>query len=177
MNIFQQERRRSFINNMKIETQEMLDLYRLLKSIDLHVKGDYDIVKYGRLQKLKEESFQKESADLKQAVMAVFQNVVDDKWKFKISALCAIEFYLNGEPRVHTSRKMNFDPSKVSSFRALEDESFGWFKDGCYETRGNEVIAVNPLFETEVMFINNFKRLISWYNMEGTINREFFRTA
>lgn len=177
MNIFQQDRRRSFINNMKIENQGMLDLYRLLKSIDLHVKGDYDIVKYGRLQKLKEESFQKESTDLKQAVMSVFQNVVDDKWKFKISALCAIEFYLNGEPRAHTSRKMNFDPSKVLSYPALDDESFGWFKEGCYKTIRGEVVAVNPLFETEVFFINNFKRLVSWYNMEGTINREFFRTT
>lgn len=176
MNIFEQDRRRSFINNLKVEGQDMLDLYRLVKSVDLHIKGDYDITSYGSLQKLKEESFQKEAADLKQVVMSVYQNVVDDKWRFRIAALCALEFYLNGEPRAHTCRKLTFDPTKVLSLPALEDESFEWSKAGCYRTVDGQTIAVNPLFESEVLYINNFKRLISWYNMEGAINREFFRT-
>lgn len=176
MNIFEQDRRRSYINNLKIEGQDMLDLYRLVKSVDLHIKGEFDITKYGRLQKLKEESFQKEAADLKQVVMSVYQNVVDDKWRFRIASICALEFYLNGEPRAHTCRKMSFDPTKIPSLMALEDESFEWFKPGSFKTVEGQVIAINPLFEGEVLYINNFKRLVSWYNMEGTINREFFRT-
>lgn len=176
MNVFQQDRRRTFINNMRIEGQDMLDLYRLVKSIDLHVKGDFDITKYGRLQKLKEESFQKEAADLKQVVAGVYQNVVDDKWRFKIASLCALEFYLNGEPRANTSRRMTIDPSKVSSLGALEDENFEWYREGCFRTIDGVTVAINPLFEMEVLYINNFKGLISWYNMEGAINREFFRT-
>lgn len=176
MNIFEQDRRRSFLNSMKIESRDMLDLYRLIKSVDLHVKGDYDITKYGRLQNLKEESFQKEAADLKQSVMSVYQNVVDDKWRFKFACLSAIEFYLYGEPRASTCRKMTFTPEKVSSYEALKG-SFNWVRDGCYETRGSEVVALNPLFESEVSFINNFINLVSWYNNDGTVNHQFFRTT
>lgn len=177
MNIFEQDRRRSFLSSLKIESRDMLDLYRLMKSVDLHVKGDFDITQYGRLQTLKEESFQKESADFKQAVMIVYQNVVDDKWRFKHAAASAIELYLNGEPRASTCRKMNFAPEKVESYPAVLDEKFNWFRDGCFMTQGDETVALNPLFGAEVSYINNFKRLISWYNTGGTVNLEFFRTT
>ena len=68
MNIWQRIRRQKAVSKVRIASPYMLTVYQTFKGVDLYMRGRYDYIKYGKMEKLNAASFEKESGSFKLAV-------------------------------------------------------------------------------------------------------------
>jgi hypothetical protein len=116
MNIFRKQQRQQALKNIEISSDDMLDLYRLYKSIELYLIGDYDYLKYKRLKNLTKDSFAKESGDLKLAVRALSlsHRRSDQLLSMQRCILVALHYLVRDTPREKTARCTIYDFNNVS---------------------------------------------------------------
>lgn len=179
MNIFQRQRKLEALSAITIESDRMLEVYRIYKSVELHMAGSYDYPKYKRLKNLTRESFMKESGDLKIAVKNIFMNFSLQADVVKVCMAVALHSLALKEPRETNARVALYNPNAMPWWKAVEE--------GAYEViqhpgRGFGVIlgacvATSPLFEFEAGVVNRFIYMCSWLLPAVATNPEFFSVS
>ncbi len=190
MNIFEKIRFNEAMRRMKCDVN-MLDVYSILKSLELAVTGKYDFNKYGTLQKLTEDSFNKETSDMKLAVRCLASNLIYSGQNLRYEALkiCAViaglKYCSEAQNRLDIARAYVYrknTPEMDMLFHYIEngfnihllnqvfiDESYGT------EIVEGKFLTENPYFEFEVQCINNFHNTVKVaLNQHDTILVDFF---
>ncbi|MGL4353144.1 MAG: hypothetical protein ACRCTP_04305 [Aeromonas popoffii] len=176
MNIFQRQRKLEALAAIAIEGDRMLEVYRIYKSIELHMVGSYDYPKYKRLKNLTTESFMKESGDLKIAVKNIFMNFSLQSDIVKVCMAVALHSVVMKESRENNARIALYNPNSMPWWRAIDE--------GAYEViqhpgRGFGVIlgacvSNSPLFDFEAGVVDRFIYMCAWLLPSVTTNPEFF---
>ena len=138
----------------------MLDVYRLYKSIELHLIGDYDYLKYKRLKNLTEDSFQKESGDFKLLVRGLTFSHKDAVTTLKMSLKIASLFFLNSDSRDATLKKL----------------VYGGMGLDC-QPIDSSLYPNAILHDLEMLVISKHNEVVEWINSSDTINLDFFSNA
>lgn len=173
MRVFANQRKIQNVVNMKIESGDMLNVYRLVKSLDLHLRGQYDYLKYFRLKNLTPESFTKEHSDLKLAVSKIHHNSNSVSWSFKMALCAAMRHVVFHEERHQWIHKFIYNATPIETWIS---DPHSLDQDGCFEYRALEgvVVSLSPLYDEEVKSLNRFHDVIHWYLSQETIRPDFF---
>lgn len=176
MNIFQRQRKLEALSAITIESDRMLEVYRIYKSVELHMAGSYDYPKYKRLKNLTRESFMKESGDLKIAVKNIFMNFSLQADVVKVCMAVALHSLVLKEPREHNARVALYNPNSMPWWQVLESGDFNIIQ---HDGRGFGVtlgvcVAKSPLFEFEAGVVNRFISMWAWLLPAAATNPEFF---
>ena len=173
MNIFQRVNHQEALSKISISSKEMLNTYQWMKSVELHLTGNYDITKYSKLETLTELSFSKESNDMKLAVRSLAtlehpSGIV--MWYIKASALVAMDHLLNAKSRSSVVRQLMYTPEKVT------DYFFIVAFDG--KSVYDQPMKEEMLFGYENLITKNYLLLCKWLESACStdlVNREFFK--
>lgn len=176
MNVFQRQSKNEALAAITIESDRMLDVYRLYKSIELHLIGSYDYPKYKRLKNLTEDSFMKESGDLKIAVKNIFMNFSLQIDVVKVCMAVALHSVVLKTPREINARTALYNPNSMPWWKAVEEgayeviqapsHGFGVMYGAC--------ISTVPLFDYEAGVVNRFIYMCAWLLPKTSTNPEFF---
>lgn len=153
MNIWERNRRNANLKKIRITSESMLNQYKVYKSIELQLFGDYDYSKYARLKNLKEESFLKESGDLKLAVQILHSTELTGLELAKACLCIALNHVLQFQSRAEAARNYKYNKCIGQEFiGALRDlgevdspfknSGEGWLfeADNEYIKRGQRII-------------------------------------
>lgn len=176
MNVFQQQRKREVLAAIAIDGDRMLEVYRIYKSVELHMAGSYDYPRYKRLKNLTAESFMKESGDLKIAVKNIFMNFSLQSDIVKVCMAVALHSLVLKESRESNARVALYNPNSMPWWKAVELGAFDVIQ---HEGRGFGVllgacVANSPLFEFEAGVVNRFIYMWAWLLPAVATNPEFF---
>lgn len=179
MNIFQRQRKFEALSAITIESDRMLEVYRIYKSIELHMAGSYDYPKYKRLKNLTSESFMKESGDLKIAVRIIFLNFSLQQDIVKVCMAVALHSLVMKEPRENNARIALYNPNSMPWWKAIDEAAYEVIQHPGqgFGVVGGACVSTTPLFDFEASVVNRFIYMCAWLLPATTTNPEFFSVS
>jgi len=170
--------RREANNKIMIESNAMLDTYRLMKSVQLCLGGKYDYTRYSRLKTLTEESFSKESGDLRLAVRAL-SGLVDDQNKWMKSCILSCAVPMISKIDIQSAVRMsiysgNEEFEIFKSFIDVLDPNWLNTSDIIWNKSYKRFETDNPIYEADAFIRTKLVEICEWIMSESTINEKFF---
>lgn len=157
MNIFQRQRQLESLRKITIRSSSMLETYQVYKSIELSLTGDYDITQYGRLEKLTEESFLKESLDLRHTVQIIESCQLDNLARLQMCLVIAMNSLEEPVKRSELARTY-----KYKTVKGKEYVLSGGLSELPFIEREDD--GSNWLFAGSNERIKRFKLIVNWLN-------------
>ena len=160
MNIFKQVQRHQALKKIQIESSEMLECYKILKSIELSLTGQYDYRKYKRLKNLTSESFEKEAGDLKLAVRSISSQGMDGTEILKCCLFVSLKHALVGTDRAECVKEFTYRRQMMWMKDSIDGHMIP-VVEGVRIIQGQPTPS-SPLFETDAIIILRFLELRDW---------------
>lgn len=145
MNIWERKKRVAARKAVKCKGDNMTLAYRIYKSIELYLRGEYDYEKYGYLKKIGPKSFEKESGDLKMAVRAIALHCKYEGSIFNMSIIVACHHLLDKVERTKLTHKYkygNLEGKEYMVQKGKTDKPFSLGEDEGWLTEDDSQIKI-----------------------------------
>lgn len=154
MSFWDRKKRASAQKALKCKGDHMTLAYRIYKSIELHLNGEFDYPKYNYLRKLGPKSYDRESGDLKMAVATIAAHCRFEGQLFNMSLAVAMNHLLTNAPRAKLAHRYKYD--NIAGKEYL-------IQKGKIDYPFDEVKQEGWIVEEETFLHEQFRTICLWY--------------